>query len=284
MQIGFLSLLLSLWTLFSLSASNPAFYLTVSFSVSSAAFACALLCISLLCTGLYFVFCHFCVFSISVVTETLWRVTYFFLFFILSGIIVPLCHCHRYHKSFFTFLATFLLTNFCTLTVEAGRNVHGLLLYLSLFFPIAWYPLFYFFTKGDATIESDVSWSNFPFVVPSFIPSCNAGLQPKADLCRERSWEDTGGGQGNQKAELTLTFQTWGKLRPGWEHSASPGCKWEEGKIIFPLPLQYDSLIWHWNPHAFFLLILDLNQFCMQISHNKCSCEIHWNATWHNNS
>lgn len=82
--------------------------------------------------------------------------------------------------------------------------------------PIAWYPLFYLFTsqKEMLLLNLGVSWSNLPFLVPSSATSHNSGLSPKADLCNETSWEDTGAGQGNQKAELTLTFQTSGKLRP----------------------------------------------------------------------
>lgn len=126
----------------------------------------------------------------------------------------PLCHRHRCHTNFLFFLQSF------SWQLYVHFDSWGWQKYLwsptCLSSPIAWYPVFYLFTSPNETLllNLGVSWSNLPFLVPSSATSHNSGLSPKADLCIETSWEDTGAGQGNQKAELTLTFQTSGKLRP----------------------------------------------------------------------
>lgn len=208
LQIFFLLLLLSMWSLFSLFFSNPSFYLSDSLfpllhlPVLFYTYSCCVPCFIL--DSVVFV-CFPSLFLLSslesYISFSSFSVTNSCPLFMSSSL-----H-HRYCTNFLFFFITVTLSTFCALTVEAGRNVHGLLLFslppLPDTFCFTFLLHLLLLTRGVVEVS---------LLLPPLIRvACNQRL---TDFCSETSWEDTGTGQENKEAELTPTFHTSGKMRP----------------------------------------------------------------------
>lgn len=135
----------------------------------------------------------------------------------------PLSHHHRHCKILFFFFNCFLVNFLLTVSLEAGRNAHGVL------FSLPPLPDIFCFTSSlhMLLLIWGVSWSNFPFFchLPQQWPAAKGSLVSAVE--QAATIQELG--RKIKKWTLHQHFTHQENWEPGQEHSASPGYKWEEG-------------------------------------------------------